>query len=469
MAEATCRRELELEIPAEDVSKATEKVAKEIARVARVPGFRPGKAPLALIKRRFSDDIKGEVLQSLVPEKVEQAVAEQKLSPVSQPQVDKLDFNEGQPLKFRAVFEVLPEFELGKYKGLDIEMPAMEVTDEEVNKALEETRERAATFAPVEGRVVENDDFVQLKLVGTPEDGSEAIQADSVLCQVGAEETMEPFNTNLKGASAGDHKNFDVDYPADYPDPKLAGKKYHYAVEVLGIKTKKLPELNDDFAKDVSDTATLDDLKKKVREGLEHQRDHKHKELLHENVLAEVIKLHDFPVPESLVEHQMDARLERVVRSLAAQGVDPRAVNVDWVTLRKRQEERAKDDVKAELIVDRIASKESIDVTEEEVTHELEHMAGHSGESAEALRARLTKQGTLDRMKAKLRSDKTLDWLAQNAKIKTVAAAAAAGRFRAGLRSADLASLQHLRLAAASGAAAMVGDRLALFAPARQP
>jgi trigger factor len=278
----------------------------------------------------------------------------------------------------------------------------------------------------VEGRAVQDGDFAQVKLIGTPDGGGDPLQAESVLCHIGAEETMEPFNTNLKGASAGDHKTFDVDYPADYPDPKLAGKKYHYAVEVLGIKTKKLPELNDDLAKDVSDAATLDELKKKVREGLEHQRDHKHKELLHEKILAEVIKLHDFPVPESLAEHQMDARLERVVRSLAAQGVDPRAVNVDWVTLRKRQEERAKDDVKAELIVDRIASAESIDVTEEEVTHELEHMAGHSGESAEVIRARLTKQGTLDRMKAKLRSDKTLDWLAQNAKIKTVAAAIAA-------------------------------------------
>src|SRR5215510_9155271 len=217
MAEATCRRELELEIPAEDVSKATERVAKEIARVARVPGFRPGKAPVSLIKRRFADDIKGEVLQSLVPEKVEKAVAEQKLSPVSQPQVDKLDFNEGQPLKFRAVFEVLPEFELGKYKGLDIEMPAMEVTDEDISKALEETRERASTFAPVEGRAVENGDFVQLKLMGTPEGGGDPLQADNVLCHVGAEETMEPFNTNLIGANVSDHKEFAVDYPADYP------------------------------------------------------------------------------------------------------------------------------------------------------------------------------------------------------------------------------------------------------------
>ena len=424
MAEATCRRELELEIPAEDVTKATERVAKEIARVARVPGFRPGKAPVALIKRRFAEDIKGEVLQSLVPEHVEKAVAEQKLNPVSQPQVDKLDFSEGQPLKFRAVFDVLPDFELGAYKGLEIEMPPMDITDEDVNKALEETRERAAAFAPVEGRPVENGDFAQLKLIGTPQDGGEPLQADSVLCHVGAEETMEPFNENLRGANIGDHKEFDADYPADYPDEKLAGKKFHYSADVTGIKTKKLPELNDDFAKDVSDATTLDELKTKIRESLEHQRDHRQKELQRERVIGELLKLHDFPVPDSLVQQQMDVRLERVVRSLAQQGVDPRAVNLDWAALRGRQADRAKDDVKAELIIDRIASVEKIDVTEEEVQHELEHLASHSGESVEAIRSRLTKQGALDRMRAKLRSDKTLDWLAQNANVRPAAAAA---------------------------------------------
>jgi len=424
MAEATCRRELELEIPAEEVSKATDKIAKDLMRVARVPGFRPGKAPITLIKRRFAEEIKGEVLQTLVPEKVEKAVAEQKLTPVSQPQVDKLDYNEGQAVKFRAVFEVLPEFDLGSYKNLEIEMPAMDVTDEDVAKALEETRERAATFAPVEGRAVENGDFVQLKLMGTPEGGGDPLQADNVLCHVGAEETMEPFNTNLMGAKTGDHKEFAVEYPKDYPDPKLAAKKFNYSADVLGIKTKKLPELNDDFAKDVSDATSLDELKKKIRESLEHERDHRQKDLQREKIIAELVKTHDFPVPESLVEHQMDARLERVVRSLAQQGVDPRAVNVDWVTLRNRQAERAKDDVKAELIVDKIASTENIDATEEDVTHELEHAASHSNESVEAIRARLTKQGALDRMKAKLRSDKTLDWLAQNAKIRTAAAAA---------------------------------------------
>jgi len=425
MADASCRRELELEIPAEEISKASEKVAKEFAKMARVPGFRPGKAPISLIKRRFAEDIKSEVLQNLVPETVEKAVAEQKLSPVSQPQVDKLEFNEGQPVKFRASFDVLPEFTLANYKSLEIEMPEMNLTEEDVAKALAEMQQRAAAFTPVEGRAVQNDDFVQVKLHGTPEGGGEPLQAESVLCHVGAEETMEPFNENLRGANVGDHKDFDVNYPADYPDAKLAGKLFHYSVDVLGIKTKKLPELNDEFAKDVSDATSLEELKTKIRESLEHERDHRHKDLQREKVIGELVKLHDFPVPETLVEHQMDVRLERVVRSLAQQGVDPRAVNVDWVSLRRRQEERAKDDVKAELVIDRIATEEKIEVTEEELDHEIEHMAGHSGESTEAFRARLTKQGALDRMRAKLRSDKTIDWLAQNASVKTVAAASA--------------------------------------------
>jgi trigger factor len=425
MADASCRRELELEIPAEEISKASEKVAKEFAKMARVPGFRPGKAPISLIKRRFAEDIKSEVLQNLVPETVEKAVAEQKLSPVSQPQVDKLEFNEGQPVKFRASFDVLPEFTLANYKNLEIEMPEMNLTEEDVSKALAEMQQRAAAFTPVEGRPVQNDDFVQVKLNGMPEGGGEPLQAESVLCHVGAEETMEPFNENLRGANVGDHKDFDVNYPADYPDPKLAGKLFHYSVDVLGIKTKQLAELNDEFAKDVSDATSLDELKTKIRESLEHERDHRQKDLQREKVIGELVKLHDFPVPESLVEHQMDVRLERVVRSLAQQGVDPRAVNIDWVSLRRRQEERAKDDVKAELVIDRIATEEKIEVTEEELDHEIEHMAGHSGESTEAFRARLTKQGALDRMRAKLRSDKTIDWLAQNASVKTVAAASA--------------------------------------------
>jgi trigger factor len=425
MSEATCRRELDLEIAAEVVAKATDKVAKEMARVARVPGFRPGKAPLSLIRRRFADEIKGEVLQSLVPEHVEKAVTEQKLTPVSQPQVDKLDYADGGPLKFRAIFEVLPEITLAEYKGLEIEIEETPLTDDNVAKALEEMRENASSFAPLQGRASAKGDFVEMKLHGASTDGGDPIEADRVLCHLGAEETLEAFNENLLGVQAGDHKEFPVVYPADYPDPKLSGKTFQYAVDVLGLKSKTLPELNDEFAKDISDLATLDELRADIRKRMEHSVEHRRKELTREKLMAALVKLHDFPVPQALVEHQMDVRIERVLRSLAQQGVDPRAVNMDWAGLRSRQQEKASDDVKAELIVDRIATEEKIEVSDAEVDAELEHIASHSGDSATDLRARLTKQGSLDRMKAKLRSDKTLDWLAQNSRIQTVAPAAA--------------------------------------------
>jgi trigger factor len=231
---------------------------------------------------------------------------------------------------------------------------------------------------------------------------------------------MAPFNENLRGANTGDHKNFDVAYPSDYPDPKLQGKTYTYAVEVLGIKEKKRPELTDEFAKDVSDAQTLEELRKKMRENLEEARTRRQSDQTREKLLAQIVKSHEFPVPEALVEHQMDSRLERTVRSLASQGVDPRAVNVDWVALRSRQKDRSIEDVKAELLLDRIATAEHIDVAEEDVEKEIAAMAERSGESATAVRANLTRQGALDRMKSKIRSEKTLDWLCSNSRTRTI-------------------------------------------------
>jgi trigger factor len=422
MTEST-RRELQLEIPAEEVQKAMERVAREFARVARVPGFRPGKAPVTLIRRRFAEDIQSEVLQSLVPNRIEQAVSESKLVPVTRPQVDKVDFTEGGPLKFRATFEVLPEFTLGDYKNLEVEVEALEISDADVEKALTELRERAAVFVPVEGRAIQDGDYAQLKLLGTPVGGGEPLQADNVLCHIGAEETIDAFNENLRSAQVGEHRRFEVRYPADYPDAKLAGKVFNYAIEVLGIKEKKLPELNDEFAKEASDAATLEELRAKIRQSLEAARDDRQKDQARNRILSRLIAAHDFPVPDALVEHQMDVRLERAVRALAAQGVNPQAVNFDWVALRRRQRERAIEDVKAELILDRIATAESIDAEEQEVERELATLAERSGESATALRARLTKQGALDRIKSKLRSDKTLEWLCRNTRIHTTAEA----------------------------------------------
>ena len=425
MTEATCKREIELEIPAENVTKATEKAAREIARVARIPGFRPGKAPVTLIRRRFAEDIQGEVLQSLVPEYLEKALDEKKMIPVTRPEVDQVEFKEGEPLKFRAVFEVLPEFELGDYKAIEVQVDPVEAGETQVDKAVEEMRDRAATFLPVEGRPAKDGDFVLIKLNGTPVGEGEPVEADNIMCHVGAEETLESFTEHLRGANTGETKKFRTEYPADYPDEKLKGKTYDYSVDVQAIKEKKLPEVNDEFAKEVAGEAAgvtnLAEMRKKILENLQASKEQQQSGQAKDRILEEIVKKHDFPVPQALVEHQMDIRLERAARSLAAQGVDPRTVNIDWKAMRSGQHDRAVNDVKAELLLDRIASTEKIDATDEDVDKELGLLAENSGESATTLRARLTKQGSLDRMKSKLRSDKTIDWLYRNARIETTA------------------------------------------------
>jgi trigger factor len=425
MTEATCKREIELEIPAENVQKATEKVARDIARIARIPGFRPGKAPVTLVRRRFAEDIQGEVVQSLVPEYLERALDEKKLVPVTRPEVDKVEFKEGEPLKFRAVFEVLPEFELRDYKNLEIKVDAIEVGDAQVDKTIEELQERGATFTPIEGRAAQDGDYALIKLTGTPEGGGEPVSGDNILCHIGAEETLESFTENLRGASPGETKQFQAKYPDDYPDQKLAGKTYDYSVEVQALKEKKLPELNDEFAKEAAGEnggfSTLAELRTKIRENLDASKEQQQTAQGREKILQQLVQQHDFPVPEALIEHQIDIRLERAVRSLAAQGVDPRAVNIDWVSLRQKQRDHAVDDVKAELLLDRIATAEKIDVSDEELEKEIAALAEHSGESATALRARLTKQGALDSMKSKLRSDKTIAWLYSTSRIETTA------------------------------------------------
>lgn len=415
---ATCRRELELEVPAEEVAKAKQKIAREFARVARVPGFRVGKAPVTLIEKRFAEDIKSEVLQSVVPTTLEHALTEQKLLPITQPQVEHIEFAEGGPLKFKATFEVLPEFDLKEYKGLEIEVPRFAITDKEVHETLAQMQERASTFAPVEGRPVQDGDYAQVTLTGMPRKaGVDPIHAENVLCHIGGEETLEAFNEHLRGTSVGDKKQFEVKYPDDYPDPKLAGKVFDYNVEVTGLKEKRKPELNDEFAKDV-DAPSMDELRSRIKQDLEAVRDRKQQEIGHARLLDKLVADYDFPVPQALVENQMDVRVERMARALAAQGVDPRAVNVDWVALRAKHQDNAVKDVRAELLLDRVALAEKIDTTDEEVTHEIEHLASHTEEAPDALRARLTKQGALDRMKSKLRSDKTLGWLYQNSRIQ---------------------------------------------------
>src|ERR1700732_3095305 len=248
---------------------------------------------------------------------------------MARPEVDKVEFKEGEPLRFRAVFEVLPDFELGEYKGVEVQVDAVETGDAQIDKTIEELRERVATYVPVEGRAAKDGDYVLIKLIGTPEGGGDPVQADNILCHLGAEETLDSFNENLRGATPGETKRFRSHYPDDYPDPQLAGKTYDYSVDVQGIKEKKLPELNDEFAKDAAGerggVTTLDELRKKLRESLEAAKEQQRTSEGREKILDMLVKRHDFPVPEALIENQMDVRLKGTVGAHAAEGVDPRA------------------------------------------------------------------------------------------------------------------------------------------------
>ena len=308
---------------------------------------------------------------------------------------------------------------------MQVHVDEIQVGDEQADKTLQEMRERAASYVPVEGRPAQDGDYVLIKLMGTPVGGGDPVQADNILCHLGGEETLESFTENLRGARAGETRQFESRYPDDYPDPKLAGKTANSSVNVLDVKEKKLPELNDEFATDAAGEqggiSTLAELRSKVRENLEAAKEQEQSSQAREKILEMLVQQHDFPVPEALIESQMDVRLERVVRSLAAQGVDPRAVNVDWVSLRKNQRQTAVNDVKADLLLDRIADAEKLEATDEDVDKEIAQLSERSGESATALRARLTKQGALARMKSKLRSDKVIDLLYRTARIETSA------------------------------------------------
>lgn len=416
----TCMRELTVEVPLEVVQRETDRVTREFARLARIPGFRPGKAPAQLVRRRFWEDIKSEVVHSLVPNSLESAFRDKNLSPVGTPSIAELTFEPEQPLRFKATFEVMPEIELGQYKELDVEPGRVQLTDEDLERELQGLRERAATFEPVEGRAAEDGDTVTASLVGVvtqPQEKREPIQLDEARIHLGDESTLEDFSQGLRGATPEEERRFSVAYPDDFPQADLRGRTVAFTARVRKLERKKLPALNDEFAQQVSDAKTLAELKTKLRQRLEELREEREKEITRQRLLDALLERHDFPVPETLVERQMNARLERQVRSLMAQGVDPRGVDVDWRRLWKAGREDAVRATRLSLLLDRIAEREQIEVTEEELNGEIERLAGQSRQTPEAVRARLTKEGGLDSIRGAFRSEKVVEFLLAHARL----------------------------------------------------
>ena len=407
------RREIQVEIPVEAVNRETESLIQKYQKLARIPGFRRGHVPASIIRQRFAEDLKSDVVEALVPRYFRKEADKQGLIPVSQPQVTDLLLKDNQPLRFKASFEVMPEIKVEGYKELRADRPTVAVTDEEVEQSLNSLREQHATFTSVEGRALSDQDYAQVSLDGQPKGGEgKPVHMDEVLVEIAGKNTMPEFTEHLRGASAGDQRSFDVAYPEDASDQRLAGKSFTYTVKVHSIKQKSLPELNDQFATELGEFKSLEEVRQRIRETTEAERKHAAEHQAKDKLVAELVNRIEFEVPDALVERQVDIRLERGLRALAAQGMKAEEIKkMDLNRLRVGQREQALHEVKASLLLDRIAEEEKIEVSDAEIDREVEALARQSKQTPEAIRARLTRDGALDRIRSRIRNEKTLDFL----------------------------------------------------------
>ena len=411
------RREIAVEIPVEEVNRETNALIQKYQKLARIPGFRRGHVPASVIRQRFSEDLKSDVVEALVPRYFRKEADRQGLIPVSQPQVTDLHLKDNEPLRFKASFEVMPEIKVDGYKELRAEKPEITVTDEEVEQSLNGVREQHATFTAVEGRPLADGDYAQVSLDGKPKDGptdgqDKPVHMDEVLVEIAGKNTMPEFTENLRGASAGDERVFEVTYAQDAQEQRLAGKTFTYTVKVQSIKQKSLPELDDQFVTQLGEFKTLDEVRQRIRESMEAERKHTAEHEAKDKLVAELVKRSEFEVPEALVDRQIDVRLERGLRALAAQGMKAEDIKkMDLNRLRVGQREQALQEVKASLVLDKIAEEEKIEVSDAEIDREIVALATQSKQTPEAIRARLTRDGALDRIRNRIRSEKTLDFL----------------------------------------------------------
>jgi trigger factor len=406
-----CTRELVLDIPADEVAKAYGKVAANYKKYAKIPGFRAGKVPESVVRRRFATEIRKDVIDGLLPERFNKSVAELGVRPVGQPQVTELTIEDGQPLHVKAVFEYLVPFSMEGYKEVTVPKPAVQITEEEFQHELGHLRDSRATIEPVEEeRALADGDWAQISYKGIIDGESEAapILGEDTLVEIGGKDTVEAFSGALRGAKPGQELKAEVIYPADYSEATLAGKTVAYEVEVKAIKKRILPELNDEFAKELGGYESLSDLETRIREHLETRKKRSVEAETKDKLFAALTEKYTFPVPESLVQDQIDQRLDRGLRALAAQGMNPEQMRkLDFVRLRAAQRDSATAEVKTMVLLDRIAQEENITVSDEEFDRELQLAAIQSREPLDTLKARLTQEGGLARIREQLRREKT--------------------------------------------------------------
>jgi trigger factor len=410
------QKTLSIEIPSDVVDAEINRIARGYSKQARLPGFRPGKVPQSLIKKRFKDQIFHDVLHDLVPRAVDEALQERGIEPVDTPSIKDVTIEEGRPLTFTAAVETVPSFDPGDLTALTLRPPSTKVEADAVDKVLDRLRERAGKYEPVEGRPVTDGDAVVLDLDRTGPDG-QPDHHEGVNVQLGAPGNPPGFDENLMGMNPGESKTFTIQFSESYPAPELANTAQTYAVTIKDIRRRVLPDLDDEFAKDVGGFESLAALRERVLADLQAEAADHAKHEIRSQLLTQLSARVTFEVPASLVEREMDRRLEELARQLKAENVDPRNAGIDWGEFREAQREPARGAVASALALDEIARREGITVAGEDVDKEIERFAMRAGRTPAALRAQLEKEGGIPRLYSGLRREKAVDLAMSRAKM----------------------------------------------------
>ena len=417
------RREIEVEAPAEEVTSSFRTVIKRYQKLARIPGFRAGKVPESLIRSKFAKEVRQEVLEGLVADRFRKAIDEQQLRPISEPQLVDMQLTDGEPLRFKAAFEVMPVVNLAGYDQIKVSRPETALTDGEYDAELARLLEAHATVETVEeDRVLGDGDWAEIEFRGevqalaqtVGEDGvtktteQEPIRGEDVLIEIGGKNTLPAFSDGLRGAKPGQELKLEVDYPADFGEPKLAGKTVSYDVTVKAIKRKTYPERDAELAKQLGNYESFEEFEGKLREHATTRKTEALENQAKDKILQELIARYQFPVPETFVQQQIEARLDRGLRALAQQGMKPEDMRkLDFGRLREAQRDQAMNEVKASMILDRIAEEENVEVSDDDLDRELLMMSLQQREPLETLRERLTKDGSLARIREQMRRERT--------------------------------------------------------------
>jgi trigger factor len=415
-----CRKDLTVEVAAEEVKDAFEKTYVVYSRHVKAAGFRPGRVPREIIRQRFAKEVKDEVTSSLVTHALQHAIADNKLRVVGEPEIIELTIDEGEPLRFKSTVEVMPEFELKEYKGLKLTKRIAPVTDEDIQHTLDHLRQSAAEFIPVEDRPSRDGDFVSVNLVGKyiePQE-EEDLKSDDVQIEIGAENVQPEFNENLRDVKAGDVREFQVKYPENFSSQGLAGKTLDFTATVVAIRQKEAPALDDEFARDFGDYENLQQLRDKIRENLTASAESRADGDLREQVVKRILEDYDFEVPSALVEPQTAERAREFAYVLMRNGVPPQTIReINWEERMNEFRPLAARDIRMALVFAKIAEAEDVKISGWEVDAEIEMMANSSGEPASQLKARLTKDDSLSSIENRLRHQRALEAVIKHAEI----------------------------------------------------